>query len=74
MQIDSSEEELCYAVSELLAAELLSEPHGAVALSAVHRFLAYNQEWAGQVELIREWPGMNLDWAGQVGTRRGLAR
>ncbi len=50
MQIDSSEEELCYAVSELLAAELLSEPHGAVALSAVHRFLAYNQEWAGQVE------------------------
>ncbi len=53
MQIDSSEEELCYAVSELLAAELLSEPHGAVALSAVHRFLAYNQEWAGQVKIIK---------------------
>ncbi len=61
MQIDSSEEELCYAVSELLAAELLSEPHGAVALSAVHRFLAYNQEWAGQVgNTVRvSWPGRN---------------
>ena len=49
VQIDSGEEELSYTVSELLAAELLSEPHGTAALAALHRFLAYNQEWVGQV-------------------------
>ena len=50
VQIDSGNEEMNTVISELIASELLAEPFGGIALKTVHRFLAYNSEWVGQVE------------------------
>ena len=48
-QFNDSSEEFVSLISEMVAKELLAEPHGQVAMKAVHRFLAYNAEWVGQV-------------------------
>ena len=39
-------------VAELIASDLLADPHGGIALKTLHRFLAYNMEWIGQVQLL----------------------
>ncbi|XP_023328186.1 uncharacterized protein LOC111701230 [Eurytemora carolleeae] len=48
-QIDSGNEEMNVVVAELIASDLLADPHGGIALKTFHRFLAYNMEWIGQV-------------------------
>ena len=41
-------------VAELIASDLLADPHGGIALKTLHRFLAYNMEWIGQVQYLKK--------------------
>jgi len=52
VQIDSGNEEMNVVVAELIASDLLADPYGGIALKTMHRFMAYNMEWIGQVKYL----------------------